>query len=156
MVREMAQVAPWKEAEVRELEKLISEKPVIGLVNVKGIPGPQIQKMRQGLYDKAILRISKIKLLDYCGFKPHLNSCVCCNNKIIFKAKLSLKLGGLLCDRCLNKDIQSRDIFRGTVASILYIEKNDFDNVLRLGMNRAIMKELVYVIDAFLQFHLPG
>ena len=63
MVKEMAHVAPWKEAEVIELERIISEKPVIGLVNVKGIPGPQIQKMRQGLYDKAILRISKIKLL---------------------------------------------------------------------------------------------
>ena len=59
----MANVARWKEAEVTELEKLIGDKPVIGIVNVKGIPGPQIQKMRQNLYGKAILRISKIKLL---------------------------------------------------------------------------------------------
>jgi large subunit ribosomal protein L10 len=63
MVNMMANVAQWKEAEVTELEKLIADKPVIGIVNVKGIPGPQIQKMRQSLYGKAILRISKIKLL---------------------------------------------------------------------------------------------
>ena len=59
----MAHVTQWKEAEVTELEKIIADKPVIGIVNVKGIPGPQIQRMRQSLYGKAILRISKIKLM---------------------------------------------------------------------------------------------
>ncbi len=101
-----------------------------------------------------ILIIFKIKLLDFCGFKPHLDSCVSCNNKIIAQAKFSLKFGGLLCDRCVGKDIKSRTVFRGTVASILYIEKNNFDNVLRLGMNQAIKRELNQVLDAFLEFHL--
>ncbi len=102
-----------------------------------------------------ILIIFKIKLLDFCGFKPHLDSCVSCNNKIIAQARFSLKFGGLLCERCLSKDIKSRAVFRGSVASILYIEKNDFDNVLRLGMNQEIKKELNQVLDAFLEFHLP-
>lgn len=101
-----------------------------------------------------ILIIFKIKLLDFCGFRPHLDSCVSCNNKIIAQARFSLKFGGLLCERCLSKDIKSRVVFRGTVASILYIEKNDFDNVLRLGMNQAIKRELNQVLDAFLEFHL--
>ena len=101
-----------------------------------------------------ILLIFKIKLLDFCGFKPHLDSCVCCNNKIIAQAKFSLKLGGLLCERCLIKDTKSRTVFRGSVASILYIEKNDFENVLRLGMNQAIKRELGQILDAFLEFHL--
>ena len=59
-----------------------------------------------------------------------------------------------MCERCLSKDPKARSVFRGTVASILYIEKNDFDNVLRLGMNNAIKKELHQVLDAFLEFHL--
>ncbi len=101
-----------------------------------------------------ILIIFKIKLLDFCGFKPHLDSCVSCNNKIIAQAKFSLKLGGLLCERCQSKDIKSRVVFRGTVASILYIEKNNFDDVLRLGMNHAIRRELNQVLDDFLEFHL--
>jgi len=101
-----------------------------------------------------ILIIYKIKLLDFCGFRPHLDSCVSCNNKIIAQARFSLKFGGLLCEHCLNRDIKARRVFRGTVASILYIEKNGFDNVLRLGMNQAIMRELNQVLDAFLEFHL--
>ena len=101
-----------------------------------------------------ILIIFKIKLLDFCGFKPHLDSCVSCNNKIIAGARFSLKLGGLLCERCSSKDIKSRIVFRGSVASILYIEKNGFDNVFRLGMNQAIKKELNQVLNGFLEFHL--
>jgi len=105
------------------------------------------------ILDKVLI-IFKIKLLDYCGFKPHLDSCVSCNNKIIAQARFSLKLGGLLCERCLSKDIKSRIIFRGTVASILYIEKNEFNSVSRLGMNQAIKRELNQVLNAFLEFHL--
>ena len=102
-----------------------------------------------------ILIIFKIKLLDFCGFKPHLDSCLSCSNKIIGQARFSLKLGGLLCERCLAKDTNCRNVFRGTVASILHIEKNDFNSVLRLGMNTAIKKELNQILDAFLEFHLP-
>jgi large subunit ribosomal protein L10 len=64
MVTQMAHVAQWKGTEVDDLIKIMSTNPVIGLVNVKGIPGPQLQKMRQNLYNKAIFRISKIKLLS--------------------------------------------------------------------------------------------
>jgi len=113
-----------------------------------------LQQLENNFDLDKILIIFKIKVLDFCGFKPHLDSCVSCNNKIIAQARFSLKLGGLLCERCLSKDIKSRNVFRGTVASILHIEKNEFDNVLRLGMNQAIKKELNQVLDAFLEFHL--
>lgn len=114
-----------------------------------------LQQLDNNSNPDKILIIFKIKLLDFCGFKPHLDSCVSCNNKIIAQAKFSLKLGGLLCERCLRKDLKSRIVYRGTVASILYIEKNDFESVLRLGMNQAIKKELHQILDAFLEFHLP-
>lgn len=60
----MAHVAQWKGSEVKDLVKIMSNNPVLGLVNVKGIPGPQLQKMRQNLYNKAVFKISKIKLLS--------------------------------------------------------------------------------------------
>jgi large subunit ribosomal protein L10 len=63
MVTKMAHVAQWKEAQVKDLIQVMTEKPVIGLVNIGGIPGPQIQKMRKSLYGKAIFKIAKIKLM---------------------------------------------------------------------------------------------
>ena len=113
-----------------------------------------LEQLDNGCNLDKIRIIFKIKLLDYSGFKPNLDSCVSCNNKVISQARLSLKLGGLLCDTCLNKDIKARNVFRGTVASILYIEKNDFNSVLRLGISREIMRELNQVLDAFLTYHI--
>jgi DNA repair protein RecO (recombination protein O) len=88
------------------------------------------------------------------GFKPHFNSCVSCQDKVWAQSKFSLMLGGLLCPKCSSKDLGSRSIFRGTVASILHIEKNDLKNNLNLGMNPQIKKELEVILDMFLNFHL--
>ena len=101
-----------------------------------------------------ILTIFKIKMLALSGFKPHFDSCVSCGNRITGHSKFSLSLGGLLCPDCYRKDLRSRSIFRGTVASILHIEKNDFKSNLNLGMNPQIKKELDLVLNSFLNFHL--
>jgi len=102
-----------------------------------------------------IMTIFKIKMLALSGFKPHFDSCVCCGQRIEnAQSKFSLSLGGLLCSSCSLKDIKARSIFRGTVASILYIERNDLKSNLNLGMNPQIKKELGVILNAFLEFHL--
>jgi DNA repair protein RecO (recombination protein O) len=98
--------------------------------------------------------IFKIKTLALSGFKPHLDSCLCCDAKSLGESRFSLKQGGLLCTKCCAKDLAARSIFRGTVASILHIEKNDFRSALTLGMNPEIKKELNMVLSSFLKFHL--
>jgi DNA repair protein RecO (recombination protein O) len=101
-----------------------------------------------------IMTIFKIKMLAFSGFKPHFDSCVSCGQRINSHSKFSFVLGGLLCERCYPKDLKSRSIFRGTVASILHIEKNEFKTNLNLGMNPQIKKELGIILNAFLTFHL--
>lgn len=101
-----------------------------------------------------IMTIFKIKMLAFSGFKPHFDSCVSCQDRVNGHSKFSFVLGGLLCSRCYPKDLKARSIFRGTVASILHIEKNDFKINLNLGMNPQIKKELNIILNAFLTFHL--
>jgi DNA repair protein RecO (recombination protein O) len=101
-----------------------------------------------------ILTIYKIKILSLSGFKPHFDSCSCCNCRIIGESKFSLNLGGLVCPGCYKKDLRARTIFRGTIASILHIQKNDFKTNLNLGLNPQIKKELDLILNAFLNFHL--
>jgi len=101
-----------------------------------------------------ILTIFKIKILSLSGFEPHFDSCSCCNCRIIGESKFSLSLGGLVCPRCYKKDLRARTIFRGTIASILHIQKNDFKTNLNLGLNPQIKKELNLILNAFLNFHL--
>ncbi|MDD4939717.1 MAG: DNA repair protein RecO [Candidatus Omnitrophica bacterium] len=101
-----------------------------------------------------IMTIFKIKMLSFTGFKPHFDSCVSCGERVNGHSKFSFTLGGLLCLKCYPKDHAARSIFRGTVASILHIEKNDFRSNLNLGMNPQIKRELNTILNAFLNFHL--
>lgn len=101
-----------------------------------------------------IIRVFKIKLLKLCGFKPHFDSCVSCDGRLTGQSKFSVTLGGLLCSACFVKDPRSHTIFRGTVATILHIEKNDLKNNLNLGLNPQIKRELDSILGSFLNFHL--
>lgn len=112
-------------------------------------------KEMEGTYNpEKVVTIFKIKLLALSGFKPHFDSCVSCSDRILGHSKFSLVYGGLLCNRCCHKDMAARSIFRGTVASILHIQKNDFRNNLNLGLNPQIKRELEAILNAFLNFHL--
>jgi DNA repair protein RecO (recombination protein O) len=101
-----------------------------------------------------VMTIFKIKALSLSGFRPHLDSCVSCLGRAPGVAKFSLGLGGLLCQKCSPKDLKARSIFRGTSATIMHIERNDFKTNLKLGMNPQIKKELNLVLNGFLNFHL--
>lgn len=104
-------------------------------------------------YNK-IPTIYKIKLLSLTGFRPHLHSCLSCGDKISSQAKFSNYLGGLICQNCFKRDIRAAWIFRGTIASILHIEKNSLIDSLRLGINPQIKRELDCILNSFIEFHL--
>lgn len=59
----MAHVAKWKFKEVEELTDLLTKKPVIGIIEIGGIPGPQMQKMRKNLNNIAEIKSSKNSLI---------------------------------------------------------------------------------------------
>ena len=60
----MAHVAEWKKEEVKELKGIIDEYDVIGIVDLMNIPAKQLQEMRKALNDKAVIRMSKINLIN--------------------------------------------------------------------------------------------
>ncbi|KZX11427.1 50S ribosomal protein L10 [Methanobrevibacter filiformis] len=60
----MAHIAEWKKDEVRDLKDLINSHDVIGIVDLLNIPSRQMQKMRQSLKDKALIRMSKKNLME--------------------------------------------------------------------------------------------
>jgi DNA repair protein RecO (recombination protein O) len=101
-----------------------------------------------------LVHIFQIKILLLSGFRPHLDSCVRCEKKITGQARFSLPLGGLVCASCKVPQSSLIPITKGTVASILHIEDTPWPEVLRLGVSDPIKKELKYVLNHFLVFHL--
>ena len=59
----MTNVAEWKYGEVKTLTELITNNKVIGIVEIGGIPAPQMQKMRKNLHGIASIRSAKNNLL---------------------------------------------------------------------------------------------
>jgi DNA repair protein RecO (recombination protein O) len=101
-----------------------------------------------------LVQTFQIKILSLSGFKPHLETCVRCSKNVAEAPRFSLRLGGLLCGVCKDSAGEATPISLGAVASILHIQKNNWDAALRLGMAPFIKKELKYVLNHFLVFHL--
>lgn len=56
--------ATWKKEYMKDLRQVIKSNPVIAIVNVTGIPAPQLQNMRGGLRGKITLIVAKNNLID--------------------------------------------------------------------------------------------
>jgi len=57
-------VPSWKKDEVEELTKMLKSSPVIGVVNIEGIPARQMQQMRAKLREVARIRSSKNTFIE--------------------------------------------------------------------------------------------
>ena len=101
-----------------------------------------------------LVHIFQIKTLTLAGFRPHLDSCLLCKEKIHSQARFSLSKGGLLCIKCQIQDLTATPISGGSVASIIHIEKSPWEGCLRLGLSESIKRELKYILNNFLVFHL--
>lgn len=101
-----------------------------------------------------LVHIFQIKTLLYSGFKPHLDTCLKCGKKVAGTAKFSVREGGLICLDCPAPDREVHLISRGTVASLLHIERSSWVHCLRLRFSSSTKKELKYILNNFLVYHL--
>ena len=101
-----------------------------------------------------LVHIFQIKILRLSGFRPHIDSCVQCRREIHGKARFSLKSGGLICPQCPHSETSFTIISKGTIASLLHIEQDDWGRSLRLGLTQPVKKELKYLLNNFLVYHL--
>jgi large subunit ribosomal protein L10 len=60
----MAHVAQWKMDRVEELSQALTGRPVIGIVDIHGIPAKQINKMRARLRGRVDLHVTKRTLIS--------------------------------------------------------------------------------------------
>ena len=101
-----------------------------------------------------LVHIFQIKILLLSGFRPHIDACVKCRKKVDGKVRFSLRAGGLICAQCPTTETNFSVISRGTIASMLHIEQSDWSKSLRLGLTNTARKELKYILNNFLIYHL--
>lgn len=101
-----------------------------------------------------LVHMFQIKILSLSGFRPHLESCVRCTAAITSATRFNLRLGGLVCLKCQDVSGEAMAISKGAVASIRHVQQTPWAHAMRLGLDEPIKKELKYVLNHFLVFHL--
>ncbi len=101
-----------------------------------------------------LVHILQIKILSLSGFRPHIDSCLVCDRQITDRSRFSLQKGGLVCSHCPLNEPQAPLITKGTVATLLHVERNNWERNLRLGFSTAVKRELKYLLNNFLVYHL--
>jgi large subunit ribosomal protein L10 len=59
-----AKAAEYKKKVVTDFVKLMSDYPIIAVLDMESLPTPQLQNMRSSLRDKVVIRMTKRRLLD--------------------------------------------------------------------------------------------
>jgi len=149
----------------QDLKKSLAASYILELVNMIMPPEEKNDRIYRLMMDfldsmqtvndaSPLVHIFQIKTLAYSGFKPHLDTCLKCKAKIDAQAKFSAKEGGLVCLKCATGDMTLESLSPGAVSSILYVERNDWVSCLKLRLTDSVQKELKYVLNNFLVYHL--
>jgi len=101
-----------------------------------------------------LVHVFQIKVLLYSGFRPHLDACLDCKSKITQTAWFDIKDGGLVCFSCRRPSPQDHILSQGLVASILHVERSPWEQCLKLKIPDADRKELKFLLNNFLVYHL--
>ncbi|MCD4779605.1 MAG: DNA repair protein RecO [Candidatus Omnitrophica bacterium] len=101
-----------------------------------------------------LVHVLQIKTLSLSGFRPHIDACVRCGKKVAGKVRFSMRAGGLICYECPTNETNFSIISSGIISSILFIEQKNWEQCLRLGLTPSMKKELKFLLNNFLVYHL--
>lgn len=101
-----------------------------------------------------LLTLFEIKFLDYIGFLPIFEACVCCKALIGKRISYSVRLAGCLCENCISADFQALAISRGSYASLNMIRKLKTENLKDSNITSPIAGELSNLFKRFVYYHL--
>ena len=105
-------------------------------------------------FQRKILYIFQIRILELSGFQPHITACLKCSGEVQKQAFFSTKLGGFLCAGCAHNDRFSKELSAELISSLKYIQNNDFKIALRLSLSLKTERDLSEILEEFFSFHL--
>ena len=96
------------------------------------------------------------KLLVRLGHKPELYYCVKCQTKIApLGMKFDLARGGLVCGKCSADTGQKGllTISENSVKLLRLTDKNDFNKLSKIKINKKEEREIINIVSSFLNFN---
>lgn len=103
---------------------------------------------------KLIISIYEIKVMALSGYKPELYKCVVCGEKENEFRVFSSKYGGVLCEKCRNKDYNKIVISITTLYTLKFIIESDLEKLFSFNVSDLVLEEIVRLSDDFMKMHL--
>ncbi len=104
-----------------------------------------LNKLEEGLKPMALTNILELKLLDYLGVSPSIDSCAYCgSNKQI--VTLSSDAGGYVCKNCYNNEVLVSDKTIKMIRMYYYV---DIKNITKLDVSNEISNEINRFLDDY-------
>lgn len=101
-----------------------------------------------------LMRSFELKLLSVLGYEPCLEECVNCrkDKKLIKSFYFSLKLGGLLCERCQEADEGKISISEKTALLMNYLLSSSLKKVFQQRVDKNVQKEIEMILRAYFSY----
>ena len=104
-----------------------------------------LNKINEGLDPLVLTNILELKLLDYLGVKPSIDSCSMCGNTENI-VSLSSSNGGFLCKNCYSEDIITSEKTIKMIRMYYYV---DIDKITKLDVSNEVKKEINLFLDDY-------
>lgn len=104
-----------------------------------------LKKIDQGIDSLVITNILELKLLDYLGIRPCLDSCVSCGN-VDGIVTISSYKGGYLCNKCLSNE---RIVSVKTIKLIRMFYYVDISKIDKIEISKNVRNEINEFIDDY-------
>ena len=97
----------------------------------------------------------EVQLMDLLGFKPQLQVCVACGEKIKPENQFfSAKLGGVLCPQSLSADPGAWKVSLGALKYWRHLQRSSWNKVKNLEIPQEVELELASLLERYLTYLL--
>lgn len=110
--------------------------------------------MDKNIDKEMLIRAFEIKSMSISGFMPNFYECaICGSNKFIAKG-FDVRLGGVVCKSCMDKDKSSVVIDASTANMMRYIIENDIGRLGNLKVSKENKNEMKKIMKNYIKYHL--
>ncbi|WP_427339559.1 DNA repair protein RecO [Caloranaerobacter sp. DY30410] len=101
-----------------------------------------------------LARAFELKYISFIGYKPNLKTCVLCNNKPNDNAIFSIKNGGILCEKCKQKDYEGYIISKDVLKAMEFLMYTELDKLDKMVIDNDTMIKLKEIIINYLKEYI--
>lgn len=100
-----------------------------------------------------LVRAFELKYISFLGYKPQLELCVMCHNEPGDKMKFSIEHGGIICEKCIHKDIFGEAMDKEALKTMKLLLYSELDKLHKLTISRHILQRIENILIKYIMVH---